>query len=579
MRAWLFGRLDENRWLVLDVLAISVGVAGGLVAVLFRKLIDLFHHLFFGPVLTALPGDKGLVLLPVLGGLVAGIMIFRLAPEIKGDGIPVVMEALHTEGGRIRKRAGLLILFASAITIGSGGSAGRDSPIAQIGASFGSLVGQGLRLTVNDVQILTICGLVAGLAGTFNAPLGSAILGMEVIIRRFRIVDSVPILISAVMGAAVASSFLGQNPAFAIPPLGLTLAELWLCFVLGLVFGVVSSLWVGLLYATESIFDYIPLNKWLIPGLGGLVSGVAGLYLLDYGIMGIGYDGIGRVLEQVSSAATSESTGIILLLVVLALVKALATASTLGSGGCGGAIGPTLYLGTMMGAAMGLIFGQVFPLAGPHVATYALLGAGALFAGAAGAPLTCIVMIPEMATDYKMLLPMMISCATSYGLARVILRGSSMYTLKLRKKGVKLDVSEAVLDRVLVRDTMVSDVVTVSPEMTLSEVGDKIIRYNCKGYPVVGDGELKGIITFDDVREVPDDRQGEILVGDVAVREVIVAYPDEDMKMIMDRLYENNVGRLPVVERENPKKLIGIVTRTDAITAYEMVAAAEKKND
>ena len=390
--------------------------------------------------------------------------------------------------------------------------------------------------------------------------------------------DSVPILISAVMGAAVASSFLGQNPAFAIPPLGLTLAELWLCFLLGLVFGVMSSLWVGLLYATERIFDYIPLNKWLVAGLGGLVSGVAGLYLLDYGIMGIGYDGMGRVLEEVSSAATSEGTGIILLLVVLALVKALATASTLGSGGCGGAIGPTLYLGTMMGAAMGLIFGQVFPQAGPHVATYALLGAGALFAGAAGAPLTCIVMIPEMATDYRMLLPMMISCATSYGLARVILRGSSMYTLKLRKKGVKLDVSKAVLDRVLVRDTMVSDVVTVSPKMTLSEVGDKIIRYNCKGFPVVEDGELKGIITFDDVREVPDDRQGEILVGDVAVKEVIVAYPDENMKIIMDRLYENNVGRLPVVERENPKKLIGIVTRTDAITAYEM-AIAEKKKD
>ncbi len=561
----------------MDTLAIATGLAGGLGAVVFRRLAEAVHHFFFGPVLAALPGGDGrLVLLPVLGGLVIGLSILRFAPEAKGEGIPELMESLHKKGGRIRARSGPALLLASAVTIGSGGSAGRDSPIAQIGASFGSLLGQRLRLTVADVQILAICGFVAGLAGTFNAPLGSAIFGMEVVMRRFRMVDAVPILLSAVIGAATASTFLGQNPAFTPPETDLVLAELWLCFVLGLAFGIFSLLWVGLASGAERLFEWLPLRDGLKPALGGFVAGAVGLYFLDYGVMGVGYDGVDRVLNLVSSS-TGDEVQVLLFLLALATAKALATASTLGSGGSGGSIAPTLYIGAVVGAALGLIFGDLLPVAEGHAPTYALLGAGALFAGSAGAPLTCVVMISEMTADYSLLPSLMIACATSYAIATIGLKGSTMYTLKLLRRGVSLEAGETVLERVLVEDAMAREVVAVAPEMTIREVRDEIVEHNIRGFPVVKDGELLGIITFDDLRKVPEERQDEIRVEDMAVKEVIVAYPDENMKQVMDRLYQNNIGRLPVVERTDPKKLLGMVTRTDAISAYEMAAEKEGK--
>lgn len=561
----------------MDTLAIVTGLVGGLLAVIFRRLVEAVHQLFFGPVLIALPGgDERLVLLPVLGGLVIGLTILKFAPEAGGEGIPALMESLHKKGGRIRARSGPALLIASAVTIGSGGSAGRDSPIAQIGASFGSVLGQGLRLTVADVQILAICGFVAGLAGTFNSPLGSAIFGMEVVMRRFRMVDAVPILLSAVIGAATASAFLGQNPAFKPPEIGLGLAELWLCFVLGLALGAVSLLWVGLVSGVERLFERLHLKNGLKPALGGFVAGAAGLRFLDYGVMGVGYDGVEKVFGLVSGSA-GDAVQILLFLLALAAAKALATASTLGSGGSGGSIGPTLYIGAVVGAALGLVFGDLFPAAAGHAPTYALLGAGALFAGSAGAPLTCVVMISEMTADYALLPSLMIACATSYAIAQIGLRGSTMYTLKLLRRGVSLEAGEAVLEGVLVKDAMARDVVTVSPEMTIREVRDKIVEHNIRGFPVVTDGEISGIITFDDLRKVPEERQDEIRVEDVAVKEVIVAYPEENMKQVMDRLYQNNIGRLLVVERKNPKRLLGIVTRTDAISAYETAAAEAGK--
>ena len=574
MKAWIISKFSNSRWLLLDILAIIVGISGGLIAVLFRKIVDLIHSFFFGPVFAILPGrdtigEARLILLPILGALVIGPVLIRLIPEARGDGIPEVIESIQMKGGRIRKRLGILLMLTSTITIGSGGSAGSDSPTAQIGAAFGSFTGQIMRLTVGDIQTLALCGLVAGLAGTFNAPLGCAIFGMEVITRRFRLTDTVPVLLSSVIGAAVGTAILGEGHAIDVTGLSIPLKELWLCIVLGLALGMVSFLWVRLFYGAESLFDRLPLRRELKPALGGVVAGIGGMYFLDYGIMGVGYDGINRVVELIADSEASSRPELLLLLISLGIVKALATASSLGSGGSGGAIAPTLYVGTMFGGAVGIIYSELIPSVGGHTATYALIGAGAFFAGVARAPLTCIVLIPEMAANYAMLPPMMFSCAMSYAVAHILLGGSSIYALRLEKKGVPLEIGEAVLDRVLVRDAMARDVVSVSPDMTIKEVRDYVTQYNYRGFPVVDGGELVGIIAFDNIRKIPEEKQEEIRVGNVAVRNVICAYPDENMKQVMDRLYENNVGRLPVVERKMPKKLIGIVTRTDAIYAYE----------
>ncbi|MCR3884395.1 MAG: chloride channel protein [Methanothrix sp.] len=570
----------ENRWLLLDALAIVTGLVGGMGAVVFRRLAEGVHRLFFGPVLNALPGgDGGMVLLPVLGGLVVGLLILRFAPEAKGETVPALMETLHKRGGRIRPRTAPAILLASAVTIGSGGSAGREGPIAQIGASFGSLLGQRLRLNVTEVQILAVSGFVAGLAGTFNAPLGSAIFGMEVVMRRFRMVDAVPILLSAVVGAATASAFLGQNPAFTPLWTEIPLPELFLCLFLGLIFGVLALLWGRLLAGAERLFEGIPLSEGLKPGLGGIVAGAAGLYFIGYGVMGVGYDGVDRVLAIASGPAGSEASRLALFLLALAAAKALATASTLGSGGCGGTIGPTLVVGAVAGASFGLLFGEILPAAEGHAPAYALLGAAALLAGSAGAPLASVVLISEMAADYSLLPALMIASAASYAVASIGLSGSTIFTMKLVRKGVSLEAGEALLERVLVRDAMVREVASVGPETTVRDAMARVFGENVRGFPVVEEGKLAGIVTFDDLRRVPEGRQGEVRVGEVAVKDVIVAFPDENMKNAMDRLYRNNVGRLVVVDREDPKKVVGIVTRTDAIAAYEVLSRDGARRD
>jgi len=569
IRSW-----GENRWLVLDALAVGTGLLGGLGAVVFRWLAGEVQGLFFGPVATLLPGG-GEALLPVLGGLAVGLLILRFAPEARGEGIPALMEALHKRGGRVRRRTGPAILIASAITIGSGGSAGRESPIAQIGASFGSLLGQRLRLDVADVQILAVSGFVAGLAGTFNAPLGSAIFGMEVVMRRFRMVDAVPILLSAVVGAATASAFLGQSPAFTPVWTEITLPELLLCFLMGLIFGGLAILWAGLLSRAERLFLWLPLKEGLKPGLGGLVAGAAGVYFIGYGVMGVGYDGVDRILAIASDPAGSDGSRLVLFLLALAAAKALATASTLGSGGCGGTIGPTLVIGAVAGASFGFLFGHLVPAAGGHAPAYALLGAAALLAGSAGAPLSSVVLISEMAADYSLLPALMITSAASYAVASIGLSGSTIFTFQLLRRGVTLDGGEALLERVLVRDAMAREVVALGPETTVREAMARIFEENVRGFPVVEGGRLAGIVTFDDLRRVPEGKQDEVRVGEVAVKDVIVAFPDENMKNVMDRLYRNNVGRLPVMEREDPKKVVGIVTRTDAIAAYQVLSREE----
>jgi CIC family chloride channel protein len=573
LRSWMIRGWGENRWLVLDTLAVVTGFVGGLGAVVFRWLAGGVQGLFFGPVAAAVSGgDGGVVLLPVLGGLAVGLLILRLAPEARGEGIPALMEALHKRGGRIRRRTGPAILIASAVTIGSGGSAGRESPISQIGASFGSLLGQRLRLAVADVQILAVSGFVAGLAGTFNAPLGSAIFGMEVVARRFSLIDAVPLLLSAVIGAATASAFLGQSPAFTPPEIAFSTQELWLCFLLGLALGVLSLLWVRLFIGAEGLFERLPLPAGLKPGLGGLVAGVSALYLLDYGVMGVGYDGVERILSVASGPAGSDVFRLVLFLLALAAAKALATASTLGSGGCGGTIGPTLFVGVALGASFGLLFGHLVPAAEGHAPAYALLGAAAFLAGSAGAPLASVVLISEMASDYALLPALMITSAASYAVASIGLSGSTIFTFQLLRRGVSLDSGEALLERVLVRDAMAREVVSLGPETTVREAMARIFGENVRGFPVLEGGELAGIVTFDDLRNVPEERQDEVRVGEVAIKEVIVAFPDENMKEAMDRLYKNNVGRLPVVERDDPKKVVGIVTRTDAIAAYEVLS-------
>ena len=557
---------EDLRWIYLDLLSIVVGISGGLGAVAFRKLVELSHDFFFGFLLPLLPNSYFVVLLPVLGGLIVGPLIYKLAPEAKGDGISHIMIALQRFTGDIRKRAGLVLIFTSAITLGSGGSAGREGPIALIGASAGSAIGKAIRLSARDLKVLTCCGVASGIAATFNAPMGGAIFSMEVISKKFTSLDAVPILLAAVVGKAVATELIDPVPEFVNPNFYFTTFDMVLCFFIGPLFGFLSFLWVKGYYFFEDRFQDLPLPDILKPAVGGLTAGVCGIFFFEFGIMGVGYEGINNVFML---AARAPATDLLLLLLALGLLKMLATSSTVGSGGSGGVFAPTLYIGTMFGLAAGMLAEILAPDQIANPLDYGLLGMGALFAGTAGAPLTCIFMITEMTGNYGGLPSLIICCITSYTVARILLKGGSIYTIKLMRKGIYLDLPQPVLSEVSVGEAMHKEVIAVSPLCRISEVRDGIYRCNYTGFPVVDEGRLVGMITFDDIRRIPPHEQEKMTVKEVAVRAPITINPHQSAKIAMDIMYENDVGRLAVVEKDNAQKLIGIITRSDVIRAYE----------
>ena len=560
----------KRRWAYIDLLAILIGVVGGVGAIVFDRAIDLVSRIFFSGIDPAAGPGVSVILYPIIGGLIVGPIVFILAPEAKGQGVSRIIESVLVGGGRIRRRAGFLLILSSAVTIGSGGSAGREGPIAQIGGSFGSLVGQIFRLGPTDLKLLTVCGVAAGVAGSFGAPMGGAIFSMEVVARRFSPYDSVPILLSAVVGTAVASALIGPVEALKNPQFAFTGVDIALCFLLGPVFGAIAFLWVRFFYTVEELFDDLSVPEMLKPALGGAVAGVGGYLLYGYGIMGVGYDGITRIFEMQDLSASAD---MVIFLIVLGLVKIAATSFSVGSGGSGGIFAPSLYIGFMFGVAFGLLADIALPglgAASPEV--YGLLGMAALFAGAGRAPLTCIVMIPEMASSYDRLPPVIIACVLSYATTQFLMKGRSIYSIKLGKKGIFIDQPQPVLRGITVGEAMARDVVAVGSEMPLRELRDLIFRTNHTGFPVVEDGKLVGIITFDDLRNVPLEEQDELTVGDVAEGAVVTVRPDQSAKYAMDLMYQHQIGRLPVVRSDDPKRLEGMITRTDVIRAYEAEA-------
>jgi len=512
-----------------------VGISGGLGAVVFRQMVQLSHQFFFGLLLPRLPSEYFIILLPILGGLIIGPVVYRLVPEAKGDGIPHIMKALQKWGGDIRKRVGLVLICSSAITLGSGGSAGREGPIALIGASAGSSIGKILNLSSQELKVLTTCGVAAGIAGTFNAPMGGAIFAMEGVSKRFSSADAVPVLLSAVVGKAVAASLINPVPDFINPAYHFTTFDLLMCFLMGPIFGLLSFLWVRAYYLVEDFFVGLPLPNMLKPAAGGIVAGLGGLYFYSYGIMGVGYDGITNVFFLVSS---DRSNQVPLLLIALGLLKMIATASSVGSGGSGGAFAPTLYIGTMFGLALGILADRAFPELIVNPLDYGLLGMGAFFAGTAGAPLTCTIMIPEMIGNYSGLPPLIVACMLSYTTANFLLKGGSIYTIKLMREGIFMDVPKPILESVSVGEVMQKEVVIVGPDMMVSEAREHIFRYNFAGFPVLERGNLVGMITFDDIRKIPLQDQERTLVGEIATRHLISVYPRLFAKYAMDLMYD-----------------------------------------
>jgi chloride channel protein, CIC family len=550
---------DASYFLIFSVL---VGSGGGFGAILFRWMILQFRNLFFikGGEILSFMGKYHVILLPALGGLIIGPLIYFFAREAKGHGVPEVMRSVLVGGGKIRPRVAAIKALASSICIGSGGSVGREGPIIQIGSALGSAIGQLFKLTEEKTKTLVGCGAAAGIAATFNSPLGGIFFSMEVILREYGLRNFSSVVLSAVTATVISRSFLGNQPAFQLPPFDLyNLSDFLYYLIFGLLAAVIALLFIQTLYKSEDLFAKIKMPEYLKPVIGGLSIGIIGIYFPQ--VFGVGYE----VIE-----ASVRGELILWLILALVFLKIIATSITLGSGGSGGVFAPSLFIGALLGEGFGILAHRIIPGTVIPPGAFALVGMASVFAGISQAPISAIFLLFEMTGNYKILPPLMITCVISALLVRWKSK-YSIYTMKLVRRGIDVEKYKYgdYMESITVSEAMLTDVITVSQTDTVTKVGLMIKNTNHRGFPVLENGRaLVGIVTREDINKALARGDVNAAISTVMSRDLSVCYPDESLKTALHKMAGRNVGRIPVVERENQEHLIGILTRKSIISAY-----------
>ncbi len=532
-----------------------------------RELIHFIQSTFFGPsrelldVIHEVPWTWRL-LAPAVGGLFVGPLVHFVAREAKGHGVPEVMEAIALRGGAIRPRVVVVKALASAISIGSGGSVGREGPIVQIGSALGSTIGQVLGVSSRQLRTLVGCGAAAGIAAAFNAPIAGALFAVEILLGDFGVPQFSPIVISSVVATVVSRHFLGNFPAFVVPAYELVSPfELLPYTVVGIVAGGVALAFISVLYSAEELFERIPIPEYLKTPIGGLLVGAIGIGLPE--VFGVGYGSINAALTGELPAA---------MLAILLGAKILATSITLASGGSGGVFAPSLFLGAMTGGFVGTFVHDLFPAYTATSGAYALVTMGAVVGAATHAPITAIIIIFELTGDYHIIPPLMAACVVSSLLA-TWLRRDSIYTLKLRLRGIDPFKEEDPnpLKNLRVRDVIDRKPETVDASARVSEVLDVIVQTDHSELFVVPDrNRLVGSVSLAELRRLFLDRdllEPIVVAEDLADRSRPRVREDDDLDLVMRLFSYRDIGELAVVDSQDPNKLLGCVKRRDVIEA------------
>ena len=595
----LLDRLAPRESLVLMALAVIVGAGTGLAAVIFIRLIAHIQHFAFTLPETVLPelGRFWLLLIPVAGALLSGIIIAYFAMEAKGHGVPEVMQAIIARGGRIRPKVAIAKIVASAFCIGTGGSAGREGPIVQVGSTLGSMVGQWLELSDERIKNLVACGAASGIAATFNAPIAGVVFATEVLMSELRVKVFGNVVISAVSASIISQIFLGDRPAFDVPSYTMQSPwEIFSYFLLGLLAALVGVMFIRLLSFFEDWFDGWRFPLALKPAIGALLLGLLALsypylYLImpvTEAEMGLGVPLIDH-LPQVYGSGFHFLDLVLLdqapfwLLLSLIILKPLATSMTLGSGNSGGVFAPSLFTGAVLGGAYGHLVGALFPSITGAAGAYALVGMAALFAAAARAPLTSMLIVFEMSNDYHLILPLMAAGIVASGFAQ-ILHPDSIYTLKLTKRGIRFDQGRDldVMQGVMVEEVMNQAPITVRKDQSLAELFAAFQETHLQGFPVMAnDEDLYGIVTLQDLERALQERDSPeserpagsiraLKIADVASGDPLTVFPDEPIWEAIRKMAPRDLARLPVVSRHAPKKLVGLISRSDILRAYDV---------
>ncbi len=549
-------------------LAIIVGVIGAGGAIAFRWSLEFVTALFFGDVAagmeTVAPWHR--VLLPAIGALIVGPLIAWAGPDMEGSGVPELQEAVALHGGRIRPLRWLLKAITAALTIGSGGSAGREGPIAFISGTLGADLARLVPGGERRRKLLLACGAAAGVAATFNAPLTGAFYALEIVLGAWGAETFAPVVVSAVISSAIGRHVFGNVPAFVVPRYSLATSYELLAFaVLGLACAFAGTIFTTWLYFVNDLWTRFawPRALRLLPA--ALLVGVLGVWLP--GVMGLGYD-------TISSTLQGRLPGIELLL-LLALGKIVATSLTLGSGGSGGIFAPSLLVGAMLGGAIGQLMHGLSPAFGTSEGAYALVGMGGLFAATSHAPITSVLTIFELTGDYLMILPLMLVCGIATVVARHIKR-PSIFNLKLLRRGVHLELGRdvALLNELKVRDAMTTKLVTIPPDALVGGVLVRARETEHSGYPLVDEaGVLHGIVTIDDLRRAEAEGLLTDPVTALATHRLVVAFPGESLNDALRKLGMHEINLMPVVARDDHTQILGIITHKDIISAYNHALA------
>jgi CIC family chloride channel protein len=564
------GLRSSNGGLLAMALVVGAGAGGG--AIVFRWLIGVFTRALSGhadyaglghvanPHVPAL-GRWFVVLAPVVAGLLYGPLVQAFAREARGHGVPEVMFAVARRGGRIAPQVAAVKALASALCIGGGGSVGREGPIVQIGSALGSTLGRVVKVAEPRMRVLVACGAAGGIAATFNAPLAGVFFAMELILADFAAQSFGMVVLASVTASVIGRSALGNKPFLTLPAFQVHhLVEYLLFALLGLIAGAVGVAFTRVLYWIEDAADWAWLRthgpEWLRPAAGGVLLGLVLLVLPQ--MYGVGYPVLG------SSIAGKYAIGF---LIVLLVGKMIATSLTIGIGGSGGVFAPSLFIGAMLGAAYGQILHHAMPGLAGSAGAYGLIGMGAVFAGAARAPITAVVIMFELTGEYTIILPLMVAIVLATGLSH-LLTGDSIYTLKLRRRGVDLTQSPEALAMAAITVDRVMEAVRghLADTTTLAEAVTPLSRAPHGQLPVTDPGgRYRGIATARAVADAlangaPDDQP---IATVVELPDSVAA--DDKLEQALDRL-ENARGALPVLDPAHTH-LVGWLTHQRVLAA------------
>jgi chloride channel protein, CIC family len=561
------------RLALVSLLAAGIGVLTAFIAYALYSLIGLFTNLAFYHVWSFQfrsprhsPLGWWMILVPVVGGVLIGLMAKYGSEKIRGHGIPEAMEAVLTSRSRIEAKVAFLKPLSAAIGIGSGGPFGAEGPIIQTGGAFGSLIGQFISTTAAERKVMLACGGGAGLAATFNAPITGVLLALELLLFEFRTRSFIPVVIACTMAVGVRRLLFG-GAMFEIGTVDYNfLPGLPYYVALGLLCGFAAVAFTRILEKLEEFFDHLKIvPNFLHPALGALGLGIVGFCFPR--VLGSGYDTIEDVLNN------HLMLGMVLLVLFL---KAFVVLLSLGSGTSGGTLAPMFMISAAIGSAFALIVNRVIPSAHLSPEAFAVAGMGALLGASSRATFTFLFCAFETTRDFHAVLPVLLVCVLADAVAYTLLPNSIM-TQKFAKRGMPVpgESETEVLKAVRVSELMRKDIHPIAQEMAVSELAQRMGRgepaYNLtQGLPIVSpEGNLVGVVTQSDLlRALEQDPQGTMTVLEAGSQPPVVAYADELAHQAMVRMLQHDIGRLPVVSRQNPQQMVGYFNRASLLSAW-----------